>query len=360
MAAEAETANMAGIKMMAEIGDDARFDSSASDVPEISTPATLHVFLLVIGDSSWPEVIFMLGRIQKDTYGRDLHLTVCTQAVPEKIERIILRMGCHLYVGQLSNGPKMIQAGLLEADVILVSNGAKKDAEVLSKLCIIKKLQVHACCDNALLLCELRGGIPSLDIYSYVTRYHYMSRATGKKILSESPSAYFIKGNDGVGDLGEKLCTHEHFLAGGVILPDTFGYVLARMVYLPATIELFGCLMQPTEAQNSIMGQVKVPPKFIDRPYKELALEWIGCKESILPLGLYRTQEIVLPEGDSTDVRYFVTMPSFDTVLSSDDYVTVIAPRDWIATMGRKRLLRCGRDMGHQSKKGHNRALMDD
>jgi hypothetical protein len=226
-----------------------------------------------------------------------------------------------------------------------VSHGTRRDAEVLSKLCTIKKLQIHAASDHAFVLCELKNGLQSLDVYTYVTRYHYMTRATGKKILSQPVNKHFIKSDDGIPDLGEALSCHEAYLSGGVLLADIFGYVMARMIYLPATIELFSVILQPTDVQNSIMAQVKVPPKFVGKKWSDLAKQWVGCKEGVLPLSLYRTQEIALADGDTTDIRYNATMPNWKTELRKDDYVTVIAPREWVSNMGRKRLLRCGKQL---------------
>jgi len=331
------------VAAMASSASQAPSDDSAADVPDVPTP-TLNVFTVVIGDQSWQECIFTLGRIQKDTIGRKLRLTVVAENIPKKAEEVLLRMGCFVYIGRLSNGPKLIQSGLLDADVIIVSNGTMADAEVLSKLCTIKKLQIHAASDHAFVLCELKNGLQSLDVYTYVTRYHYMTRATGKKILAEPVGKHFIKGDDDfIKDLGESLASHESFLAGGTILADIFGYVMARMIYLPATIELFTAILQPSDAQPNVLSQVKVPPKWVGKTWGELAKWWVGCAESVLPVGLYRTREIVLSNGDSTDVRFFVTMPEGSTKLVADDFITVIASRDWVAMMSRKGLVRCGR-----------------
>jgi len=327
-------------------------DNSVADVPDSAEPARLHVFTVVIGDQSWQDVIFTLGRILADTHGRELRLTVVAEKIPQKTEDTLLSMGCYVFLGTLSNGPKLIQAGLLSADVVIVSNGTRRDAEVLSKLCTIKKLQIHSCSDQAFVLCELKHGLQSLDVYTYVTRYHYMTRATGKKILSLPVGTSFIKGDDsGMAELGEALSSHESYLAGGTMMADIFGYVMARMVYLPATIELFSVMLQPTEEQPAVLSQVRAPPKFHGKKYGELVRHWLNTTECIIALGLYRTREIDLVAGDTTDVRYFATMPEFDKVIDKEDYVTVIAPRGWIAMMGRKRLVRCGRDPNHGSSK---------
>ena len=57
---------------------------------------------------------------------------------------------------------------------------------------------------------------------------------------------YFIRGNHG-SNLGERLCGHEAYLGGNAMMVDVFGYVVARMVYLPAVIEIFTALSVKTE-----------------------------------------------------------------------------------------------------------------
>jgi len=345
-----------GRKKAASLSSASTADTSADDVPEYLELSRLHVFFVVAGDQGWHDVCFILERVKRDAIGRILVLTLICERVPPDVEQILMNMGVELFVGFLSDGPKLMQAGMLEADVIVVSNGSTNDSEVLARLCTIRKLQVHAKHDYAQVIGELKNGLKSLDVYTYVERYHYLTRATERRLLDIPVDKYFVKAPDGDKDkagrsymLGAELCGHDNYLQGGVILSDLYGYVLARMVYLPGVIEILALLLQPKKDSGSFMAQVKIPPKFIGRTFKELQRAWVTSDECILPLGLYRSREIPLPDGDSKVMRYFVTMAPADIVLQDSDYATVIAPQSWVEMMGRKRLLRCGKDQALDS-----------
>jgi hypothetical protein len=126
-------------------------------------------------------------------------------------------------------------------------------------------------------------------------------------------------------------------------MADMYGYFMGKMVYLPATIEMLYCFLTPQRWQVNRVVQVRAPPKFVGKTYKDLLTTWMGSSECILPLGLYREREMSLPNGDSHTVMYSAGMPVFDTVIRETDYVTVIAPREWIDYMGKKRMLRCSK-----------------
>jgi hypothetical protein len=328
-------------------------DTSAQNVPDFTEPAELKIAFIVVGDKSWTDLVWIVGRIQQDTVFRTVRSIVMSeQEAPKAVTQQLLERKCRVLVGATESVDKIMQAGIMESDVIVSINGANSDSQVLSRLCTLKKLQVHSYDEGCYLIGELKDGIASLDVLTYVSRYHYCSRATRKTILDIPVDTYFLKAGQNLQGLGERLITHEECLAGQIVMADMYGYLLARMCYLPATIEILYLLLQPSKSQESVMVQCKVPPDFVGKPYKNLINAWMSAQECILCLGLFRESEIPLPNGESMTQMYFAGMPKFNTILRERDYCTVIAPRQWCARMSKKRLLRCSKGVSSVFKRG--------
>jgi len=72
----------------------------------------------------------------------------------------------------------------------------------------------------------------------------------------------------------DSIMYHERFAAGQVFSPELWGMMLGRMFYMPAVIELIEALvMGDRRGQQAYPWQVRVPPKYIGRPFSELVLD---------------------------------------------------------------------------------------
>lgn len=121
----------------------------------------------------------------------------------------------------------------------------------------------------------------------------------------------------------DSIMFHPRFAAGQVFSPELWGMMLGRMFYMPAVIELIEALvMGAMRGQQAYPWQMRVPPKYISRPFRELlgdlALGSVLCESSkgppSVPLALYR-----LNEDFSCDAAFFMERACSNGSLAGDD-----------------------------------------
>lgn len=76
---------------------------------------------------------------------------------------------------------------------------------------------------------------------------------------------------------------------------------MARAYYTPGLVELIHCLvLGEGSGQDNFPWQIRVPKEFQGRPYGDLCEKILGGwpgEEPAIPLGIYRCQDLRVPDG---------------------------------------------------------------
>jgi len=155
-----------------------------------------------------------------------------------------------------------------------------------------------------------------------------------------------------------KLLYHPRFASGQVLSPDFFGAMLGHICFFPATIEFVEALCMPAiRGQRNFPWQVVCPEEWVGRRFDELLKAWTygedGCGLAgcgpVLVLALYRSFNGRCPSGMP---GYNVTLPEASTVLLAEDMVTVLGPDEFGKIMAQRGILRGAPDVGGNGEAG--------